>query len=182
MNMIIRAAAVAAAMALTGCLTSEGLLFDQKNAKTNAFSDGQYDACQYDGPTAEPDCKTAVVTHDPSGLYTFQIDGEGEGPTYVRFKRIGASDWAAQLWGAEDKNPFYFLVTKSKDDISFSMIDCQSLPESYKKRYVAMGQLEVQDGSTCVAKTPGAVVAAAKAWRTTDAAKTGDRIVYRKKS
>lgn len=175
-------ALLAAALAATGCLTSDGLLFDQKNARASAFGEGRYDACQYDSPGDEPDCKGVDVTRDASGLYTFQIDEEDEAPTFVRFKRIGVSAWAAQLWGAGDDDPFYFLTMKSGADMTFSMIDCAALPESYKQRYVARGQLEVRESATCVAKTAGAVVAAAKAWRGTDASKTGARIVYRKQA
>jgi hypothetical protein len=180
MTAIFRIAAVSAALAVSGCLTSDGLLFDQKNARALAFEEGRYDACQQDSPTDEPDCKGVDVTRDSTGLYAFQIDEEGESPTYTRFKRIGSGAWAAQLWGPGDDHPFYFLTTKSGAEMTFSMIDCESLPESFKSRYVKRGQLEVQDSSTCVAKTAGVVVAAAKAWRTTDASKTGARIVYRK--
>lgn len=179
MTALFRAAAAAAALALAGCLTSDGLLFDQKNARALALDEGRYDACQYDNPTAAPDCKGVDVTRDATGLYTFQIDEEGEPPTFVRFKRIGSGAFAAQLWNPGDDDPFYFLVTRAGAELSFSMIDCKSLPDSYKSRYVARGQLEIRDSSTCVAKTAGAVVAGAKAWRGTDQPKTGPRIVYR---
>jgi hypothetical protein len=172
--------AVALALGLSACLTSEGPLFNSSNAKSRAFAEGAYEACQTSGAEA-PDCQSLKVTRDRSGLYTFAIDAEGEAPTYARFKSIGRGGYAAQLWGPEDKNPFYFLVEREGDAIAMAMIVCESLPESFVEKYVARGELEKQDDTTCLAKTAAAVVAAAKAWRQSDAAKTAEKIVYRRK-
>lgn len=174
--------AAALSLTLAGCLTSEGLLLDSKNARALAFVDGAYEACQIENAGEPAECQGVAVSHDASGLYTFQIAEEGEGPTFARFKRIGRGAWAAQMWGEGDDNPYYFLAMRAGDATALAMIECETLPDAYKKKYVARGQLEVREETTCVAKSAGAVVAAAKAWRATDAAKTGSRIVYRKKA
>jgi hypothetical protein len=177
-NAVKFAAAVAASLFLASCLTSEGPLFDASNARARAFEPGAYAACQFENATAEPDCKTVSMTRDASGLYTMSMEGEVE-VTYARFKRAVRGAYAAQLWGKEDNNPFYFLATLKGDDRTLSMISCEDLPPSFRDAYVKKGVLTVEDGnSTCVAKTSGAVVAAARAWLRTDAHKTGSRIVY----
>lgn len=162
---------------LSGCLTSDGFLFDASNAKAEAFADGPWRACQIEGDAA-PDCKTVDISHNPTGLYKFVIEEEGEEATLARFRAIGGGAYAAQLWGAEDDSPFYFLVTRKGSERTFSMIDCEGLPASFKKRYSARGEIEVQDDKTCVANTAGAVAAAARAWRRTAASKTGSHLVY----
>ncbi len=181
MTAIRRAGAVAlGVMLIAGCLTSEGLLFDAKNAKAVVFADGDYTACQFEEETAAPECMTIGISHDASGLHSFSVEGEDD-VTHARFRSIGRSGFAAQLWATDDDDPFYFLATRGNGVVTMAMIDCETLPVSYKKKYVARGALEVRDESTCVAKTAAAVVAAAKAWRRTDAPKTAARIVYTKK-
>jgi hypothetical protein len=174
-----RAAALASAcvLFLSGCLTSDGFLFDAGNAAAEAFGDGAWRACEIEADKA-PDCKTVDIGHNPTGLYKFVIREEDEEATLARFRSIGGGAYAAQLWGAKDESPFYFLVTSKGAERTFSMIDCEGLPASFKKRYSARGELEVQDKNTCVAKTSGAVTAAARAWRRTAASKTGSHIVY----
>ena len=172
---------VVGALALAGCLTSDGPLFDAENARALAFADGDYEACQVDDGVVG-DCNDVNITHDASGLYTFVMAIEDEKPSFARFKAVGADKWAAQLWGMDDDDPFYFLASRASDETSLSMIDCEGLPESFKKKYVARGKLEVREETTCVAKSASAVVAATKAWAKTDAARTGDRVAYKKKA
>jgi hypothetical protein len=172
-----RLALAASLLLLSGCLTSDGFLFDSGNANSEAFTDGAWRACEIEGDAA-PDCKIVDISHNPTGLYKFVIEEEDEEATLARFRSIGGGAYAAQLWGAEDDSPFYFLVTSKGLERTFSMIDCENLPASFKKRYSARGEIEVQDKNTCVAKTAGAVAAAARAWRRTAASKSGSHLVY----
>lgn len=171
-----RAAILAAALVLSGCLTSDTLLFNPGNASSRALADGAWRACEADGES-EPDCQTVEISSNATGLYKFSI-AEDDEATLARFRSIGAGAWAAQLWGGGDENPFYFLVTRKGAEWIFVMIDCEALPERFKSKSVARGELEIRDGSTCVAKTAGAVAAAARAFRGTSAAAAGTRVVY----
>jgi hypothetical protein len=183
MNLSWRVAiACAASLALSACLTSDGLLFDSQNARARPFAAGVYDACQYEGRSETPDCKRVAVEPDASGEYRFRPKDEDE-VTYARFRRAVRGAYAAQLWTEGDDDPFYFLTLVKGDEIVMSMIDCEGLPKAYRDKYVARGELEVDDDATvCTAKTPGAVVAAARAWLASDARRTGARIVYTRAS
>lgn len=176
-----RLAGFASLLLLAGCLTSEGLLFDETNARAAALEAGAWRACETDSAPSDAapaeDCRDVTLTRDETGLYTFAAAGEDE-KTFARFRKTGARTFSAQLWGEDDDDPFYFLVTKKGEHAVFSMIDCEKLPASYKQRYVAKGELVVEDESTCIAKTVRVVDAAARAWAKTDAAKTGSRIIY----
>lgn len=175
----LRLAAFASFLLLAGCLTSEGPLFNETNARALALDAGLWRGCETDAAPPD-DCRDVTLARDETGLYTFSADGE-DGATFARFRKLGAKTFSAQLWSEDDDDPFYFLVTKKGAGAEFSMIDCEKLPPAYKQRYVAKGELEVKDESTCVAKTVRAVDAAARAWAKTDAAKTGSRIIYTKR-
>lgn len=174
-------AGVALALALSGCLVSETPLFDASNAVAKPLADGAYEGCQVERGQAPADCKDFAIAANSTGLYRIATIEEGEEEAVLaRFKRVGPGLYALQSWEDADQ-PQYFLAAAIDGGISVSLIDCDDLPESLKSRYVARGQLEVR-GDTCVAKTAKAVVAAAKAWSKTEAFKSGDRVVYRKKS
>lgn len=174
--------AVAAMLLVTGCMTSKGLLFTEKNAKASPLKAGVYEVCQIEKNGPPADCKEVAVSRDASGKYTFQIDEPGESATYGRFKGgAGRGAYAAQLWGEDDDNPFYFLAWREGGAFALSMIDCDALPGVWKDRYKAKGQLEVS-GNTCTVSTAGAVISAAKAYKRTDPAANGQRLVYTKKS
>jgi len=169
------------ALALSGCLVSEAPLFDASNASARALADGAYEGCQVERGQPPNDCKDFTVAANATGLYRIATieDGEEEA-ILVRFKKVGPGLYALQSWESDDQ-PQYLLAAAIDGGVSISMIACEQLPDSYKSRYAARGQLDVK-GDTCVARTAGAVVAAAKAWSKTEAFKSGDRVVYRKKS
>lgn len=172
----------AAAALLAGCLTSKGLLFTETNARATPLGVGTYEVCQIEKNGPPTDCKDVAVTRDATGKYLFQIDEPGEGPTFGRFKSgVGQGAFAAQLWGEDDEDPFYFLGWREGETFAISMIDCETLPAAWKDRYKKKGQLEVS-GGTCTVSAARAVVSAAKEYRKTDPAKNGQRLVYTKKS
>lgn len=175
-------AAVATMLLVTGCMTSKGLLFTEKNAKASPLEAGVYEVCQIEKNGPPADCKEVAVSRDASGKYTFQIDEPGEGPTYARFKSgVGAGAYAAQLWGVDHGDPFYFLAWSEGGTFTMSMIECSALPGAWKERYKAKGQLVIS-GDICTVSAAEAVISAAKAYKKTDPAANGQRLVYTKKS
>jgi hypothetical protein len=176
------ALAAAATFLLAGCLTSKGLLFTETNARATPLGVGTYEVCQIEKNGPPTDCNDVAVTRDATGKYTFQIDEPGEGPTFGRFRSgAGQGAFAAQLWGEDHEDPFYFLAWREGGAFAMSMIDCDTLPGAWKDKYKAKGELEVS-GSSCTVSTAGAVVSAAKAYKKSDPAKNGQRLVYKKKS
>lgn len=181
MTILRKFASVALALALAGCLVSETPLFDASNASARPLADGAYEGCQVERGQPPSDCKDFAIGANSTGLYRITTieDGEEEA-VLARFRKVGPRLYALQSWEG-DEQPQYLLAASVDGGISVSMIACEQLPESYKSRYAARGQLDVR-GDTCVAKSAGAVVAAAKAWSKTDAFMSGDRVIYRKKS
>lgn len=173
-------AASGLALAASGCLTSETPLFNAGNARAEALAVGQYEACEVEPGEAPSDCNTVTVARNDAGLYRLTAAGEDEA-ILIRFRKIGAGAFALQAVGEKGDGADYLVATGSPAKLSASLIDCDGLPEAFKQRYAARGELEDR-GDDCVAKTAGVVVAAAKAWRRTDAFKSGDLVVYTKKS
>lgn len=179
MRLIMRLGVLAAGGLLAGCLTSDGLLFDSRNARATPLASGLYAACSQEDGADDPECQDIDVSYDAEGLYRLHVKAEDE-TNLARFKSAGSGRWAAQLWEQGDDSPFYFLATRSGGTFALSMIGCADLPDSFKKKYIARGRLNVDEG-TCVAKTAGTVVAAARAWSKTDEA-AASRLVMTKKS
>lgn len=180
MNNLKTFAASAIALAMSGCLVSEAPLFDSGNASARPLADGAYEGCEIEPGEAPADCQNFTIAANPAGLYRIAIEDGSEDAVLARFKRIGRGLYALQSWEGSDQ-PQYLVAASIDDGISVSLILCDDLPQVVKARYVARGELEVK-GDTCVAKSAGAVVAAAKAWAKTDRFQNGERVVYRKKS
>ncbi len=166
---------------LSACLTSDGLLFTADNARALALAAGAYDACEA-AEDSERECHGVTVSHNERGLFRLVPEApEDKGDAVlVRFKKIGRAAWAVQAWGEEGDAPNYLLATGSPNRLTISLIDCEELPAAFKKKLEARGDLEIRNQSTCVAKSAGAAVAAAKAWRKTAASKQ-DVVVYTKR-
>jgi hypothetical protein len=178
----LKTAGLALALASSGCLVSEAPLFDPSNASARPLAEGVYEGCEVEPGQAPKDCAAVTVTVNETGLYRIAMieeDGEEEA-VLSRFRKVGRSLYALQSWEGGDQ-PQYLVAESVARGISVSLILCADLPESYKSRYVARGELEVK-GDTCVARSAGAVVAAAKAWARTEGFKAGERVVYTKKS
>lgn len=174
-------AGTALALALSGCLVSETPLFDASNASAKPLADGAYQGCEIENGQAPADCKDFTLAANATGLYRIATVEDGkEEAILARLKRVGAGLYALQSWEGGEQ-PQYLLAASVDGGISVSMIACEKLPQSFKSRYVARGELEVK-GDTCNARSAKAVVAAAKAWSKTEAFKSGDRVVYKRKN
>lgn len=179
---IYRLFAIAAGLALGGCLISEAQLLDAKNGRARPLDPGLYEACEHDGEGGEPDCKEIDISRNGAALYGLRADGEDE-TTFARFRRIARGAFLAQLNGAEDEDYFYFLGEAAGEAFVMAMIVCEDIPEAVREKYSARGEMEIdEDASTCVAKTLGAATAAAKAYRAATTPESRSRIVYRKLS
>jgi hypothetical protein len=138
--------AIAAAVALSGCLVSEQPLLNDANAKAKPLAPGRYEACGED-----EDCKTLKITHE-GALYS--LEPAGEDTTMARFRALGGGAHVAQMWEEGDGSYFYFYVVKTKDGAKLSMVACDDVSEKTRARLVKSGDLEVSsDASTCTAKT-----------------------------
>ncbi len=171
------AAAALAALAAAGCLTSEAPLFNAGNAAAAPMADGRWRGCSHDENLESPDCKSVSVRRNTTGLYSLDIEGETE-LTFARFRKIASGVYSAQLWGASDVEPFYFLATQKGGAVTLSMIDCAGLPAAFKRARARRGDFDGVEETTCTAKSVAAVDAAARAWRRTRAARDGPRVVY----
>ncbi|MFN0025335.1 MAG: hypothetical protein ACKVS5_15705 [Parvularculaceae bacterium] len=170
-------AAALALLAAPGCLTSETPLFNAGNAAAAPMADGRWRGCSHDENLESPDCKSVSVRRNAVGLYSLDIEGETD-LTFARFRKIGAGVYSAQLWGASDAEPFYFLATQKGAALTLSMIDCAGLPAAFKRARERRGDFDGVEETTCTAKSVAAVDAAARAWRRTRASRDGPRVVY----
>jgi hypothetical protein len=165
------ATTLAAPLLLSACLVSDTPLFTAKNARALPIEPASYDACSVEESGEKEDCKVMHVSRNDQGLYKFTLPDENE-TTLARFKKIGMNAWAAQMWGEGDESYHYFVAERSGAEFSLSMIACDQLPEGLRDRYAANGGMEVGDGANvCTAKSVKAVIAAAKAYRGSEAAK-----------
>lgn len=179
---IYRLFAIAAGLALGGCLISEAPLLDAKNGRARPLDPGLYEACEHDGEGGEPECKEIDIRRDGAGLYGLRAEGEDE-TTLARFRRIARGAFLAQLNGSEDEDEdyFYFIGETAGEDFVMAMIVCEDIPEAVRAKYSARGEMEVdEDASTCVVNTLRAATAAAKAYRAATKPESRSRIVYRK--
>lgn len=180
---IDRLFAIAAGLALGGCLISEAPLLDAKNGRARPLDPGLYEACEHDGEGGEPECKEIDISRDGAALYALSAEDEDE-TTLARFRRIARGAFLAQLNEAEDDDEyFYFIGETAGEDFVMAMIVCEDIPEAVRAKYSARGEMEVdEDASTCVVNTLGAATAAAKAYRAATTPESRSRIVYRKLS
>jgi hypothetical protein len=165
---------------LSACLISETPLLDATTGKATPFAAGDYTACQVDADQTEPDCKGTAITYDDTGRYSFIVEGEDE-PTFVRFRKAGQAGWLAQLGGGDDDDDgfFYFAARELSDGFTLAMIVCEDIPKSIRKKYVARGEMEVDDSaSVCTASSLGAVTASAKAALAVGAPAPKAQIIY----
>ena len=178
-NSVRWTAAAAACLSLPACLISETPLLDAKTGKATPFAAGDYVACQVEADEPEPDCKETAITRDDTGQYRFSVEGEDE-PTFLRFRKVGQAGWLAQLGGGEDDDAFFYFVARSTTDgFTLAMIVCEDIPKSIRKKYMARGEMEVDDSaSVCTASSLGAVTASAKAALAVGAPAPKAQIIY----
>lgn len=164
MRASLRFAVSAAALLLGACLISDQPLLDDANAVATPLEVGSYQSCQRDDEDGEPECTPLDATL-VGALYRFEAVDEEE-PTLARFRAIGSGAFLAQMWGASDKDFFYFYADQKEGALRLIMIQCADLPKTLRDRLVRRGDLEVEEGGeTCIAKTLKGAEAAAKAYR-----------------
>ena len=167
MNAVIRKFAVLlAALALGGCLISEEPLLDANNGRGRPLVPGLFEACDYSEDDEDADCKNVMVARDATGLYRLLPEADPEDEALlVRFKRIARGAWLAQFRGEDDDDYFYFVGVAGESKFVLTMIQCEDLPAELRDKYVARGEMEVEDDySVCMAKTLRAAKAAAKVY------------------
>lgn len=170
----------ATAVLLGGCLISETALLDARNGRAAPLESGEYLACEHDGEGGAPDCRRMAIARDRSGLYALRAEDE-EQAVYARFRRIGRRAYLAQLIGEDDEDYFFFLGERKGGAFTLMMINCEDIPGDVRARYVARGEMTVDDSvTTCVATTLRAATASAKAYRAAAPLSSRPRVVYRR--
>ncbi len=173
-------AVIITAVALSACLVSEAPLLDASNARGKPLKPGAYQSCPYEDGNPVDECAPLGISRD-GRLYRFQPLEEGEEPTFVRFRSLGAGGFLAQMWGEDDGGYWYFYAEKEKGALKMAMIACANLPAPLRDGLVASGDLALEDdGKTCVAKTLAGAEGAAKAYRGEDAVKADEVLVISK--
>lgn len=161
MKGLVRAAAVAAGLLLSGCLVSEAPLFDSANASATPLAAGAYEACSGSTDETEAECNPMTVELGESGLYAFGVEDDR---IEARFQDLGGGDYAMQM--ADDGDDFmYYWGSLEGDVMTITLLWCSDLPRALVDKLVEDGSVEAdEDYTTCTVKTPGAVVTAAKSY------------------
>lgn len=162
------ALALAAMLALAGCLVSETPVLDAKTGKARPFSDGDYLACPLeDGEIASgADCDRFAVERQKTRDYLFLT--EGEEPARLRFRKIARGGYAVQ--SAESDSFVYYYGKQSDGGLLLVMMNCPELPAELRARLIARGDLETDDDDfeVCAVKTLRGLVEPAKAYHRGD--------------
>lgn len=166
------------ALALSACLVSETPLLDAQSGRGAPLGDGLYDVCQHE--EGEADCTSMDVARDRTGLYRMVVTDDEDDITVVRFRRVGRGAWLTQMSGEEDGAYFYLYGEKRDEGFTLFLMMCAELPAAVREKYVARGEMEVEDDNfACNVKTLAAASAAARAYMKMDRAGDAPRIVYR---
>ncbi|WP_375205069.1 hypothetical protein [Hyphococcus sp.] len=162
------ALALAAIMALAGCLVSETPVLDAKTGKARPFPDGDFLACPLeDGEIADGvDCDRFTVERQKTRDYLFLT--EGEEPARLRFRKIARGGYAVQ--SAEGDSFVYYYGKRRDGGLLLVMMNCPELPAELRERLIARGDLETDDDDfeVCAVKTLRGLVEPAKAYHRGD--------------
>ncbi len=161
MKGLVRTAAVAAGFLLSGCFVSETALFDASNASATPLAAGLYEACS--SSSDEPvECNPMTVEIGDGGQYAFLVEDDR---IAARFRQIGEGDFAVQMAEQDDEEVMYYWASLDGDAMSITLLWCSDLPRTLVDKLIKDGSVEAdEDYTTCTAKTPGAVIAAAKSY------------------
>ncbi len=161
-GLVVRFAAVAAALSLAGCLVSETPLLTALNATATPIAPGQYDACSHSAEKETSDCNSLSVELGEGGDYAFLVEEDRIG---ARFLSIGGDDYALQMADDDGEGYHYYWARRDGGGMSFVMIWCEDLPAALVDAMIANASIEADEQrQTCTAKSLAAVVDAAKAY------------------
>lgn len=157
-------AAIACVLALSGCLVSEDPLLDASNGNATPIDSGAYVMCPVGDEDDGADCEHFSITHDETGLY--RLDKDGEEPTDMRVRRVGRRGFAVQLLEDDDDAYLYYYGAGNSQRFRLTMMLCADLPEELRAQLIEDGDLESDDDDfeTCTVKTLKGVTTAAKAY------------------
>jgi hypothetical protein len=111
-----------------------------------------------------------MVNVGADGGYEFLVEDDR---IDARMMQIDDDDFAVQLSESGDDFQYYW-GRKTGDALTLVMLWCRDLPKPLVEKLVDDGAMEADDeGQTCVAKTPDAVVVAAKSYMAGET--TGDQ-------
>lgn len=162
MNGLVRAAGIAAAFLLSGCLVSSSPLFDASNASATPFAAGTYDACSGSEADNDLECNPMTIEVSDDGLYTLGVEDDR---IEARFHELGGADYAIQMTESDDDDFMYYWGKLDNGAMKITLLWCSDLPRALVDKLVKDGSVEAdKDYSTCTAKTPGAVITAAKSY------------------
>jgi len=155
---------VVGGLALSGCLVSEDPVLDASNGNATPVKPGAYVMCSVGEGDDGADCDQFSITHDDTGLYRF--DKEGEEPTDMRLRRIGRRGFAVQLLEDSDDAYLYYYGAGNSRRFRLTMMLCADLPEEMRAQLIEDGDLESddEDFETCTVNTLKGVTASAKAY------------------
>jgi hypothetical protein len=161
MKTLSRSAILAGFALLGGCLVSETALFTAENATATPLAPGAYDACSGSDDGEEADCNPMSVTLSEDGAYVFLVEDDS---IDARMVAIDEDDYAIQLSeGGEDFQYYWGRIAGGA--FTLVMMWCEDLPVALVDKLVEDGAIEAdEDRRTCTAKTPAAVIVAARAY------------------
>jgi hypothetical protein len=140
---------------------SERALFTAENASATPIAAGRYDACSGSDEGDEVDCNPMTVSLGEGGAYVFLVEDD---QIDARLLPIDEDDFAVQL--SESGDDFQYYWGRVADgSLTLVMLWCQDLPRELVEKLVEDGAMDADgERQTCTAKTPNAVVVAAKSY------------------
>lgn len=162
--------ALAAMLALGGCLVSDLPVLDARTGKARALSDGDYLACPLENGEiqAGDECDRLTVRREKDRSYSFINREEDDDAAYLRFRRVGRAGYAVQ--SSESDGFVYYYGAGRDDGVLLVMMNCPDLPSDLRAGLIARGDLEPDDEkfSVCKVKTLRGLTQAAKAYHRGD--------------
>ncbi len=162
--------ALAAMLALGGCLVSDLPVLDARTGKARPLSDGDYLGCPLENGEVQAgdDCDRLKVRWEKDRRYSFVNPEEDDDPAYLRFRRVGRGGYAVQ--SSESDGFMYYYGAARDDGVLLVMMNCPDLPAELRSRLIERGDLEPDDEkfSVCKVKTLRGLKEAAKAYHRGD--------------
>ena len=161
MQSLIRPAALASLVLVSGCIVSETALFTAGYASAAPIAPGAYDACSGSSDGDETECNPMSVSLSDDGAYVFLVEDDR---IDARMMAIDDDDFAIQL--SEGGDDFQYYWGRMADGaLTLVMLWCKDLPSPLVDKLIADGAIAAdEDRQTCTAKADAAVVLATKSY------------------